>query len=144
MVSKAVTLLRAEQNIAELEPLLAFFATFVMETEVVRRIMRWDMAVLRESPWYNEILKEGLEQGIEQGIEQGLEQGIEQGIERGKEQMVLNILRHRFGELDDAWVARVQAIPSDQLEQVILMAFDVESLAELAEHVQQIPKASDQ
>ena len=138
MVSKAVTLLRAEQNIAELEPLLAFFATFVMETEVVRRIMRWDMAVLRESPWYNEILKEGLEQGIEQGIEQGLEQGIE----RGKEQMVLNILRHRFGELDDAWVARVQAIPSDQLEQVILMAFDVESLAELAEHVQQIPKAS--
>ena len=132
MVSKAVTLLRAEQNIAELEPLLAFFATFVMETEVVRRIMRWDMAVLRESPWYNEILKEGLEQGIEQGIE------------RGKEQMVLNILRHRFGELDDAWVARVQAIPSDQLEQVILMAFDVESLAELAEHVQQIPKASAQ
>ena len=132
VVSKAVTLLRAEQNIAELEPLLAFFATFVMETEVVRRIMRWDMAVLRESPWYNEILKEGLEQGIEQGIE------------RGKEQMVLNILRHRFGELDDAWVARVQAIPSDQLEQVILMAFDVESLAELAEHVQQIPKASDQ
>lgn len=128
MVSKAVTLLRAEQNIAELEPLLAFFATFVMETEVVRRIMRWDMAVLRESPWYNESLKEGLEQGIEQG----------------KEQMVLNILRHRFGELDDAWVARVQAIPSDQLEQVILMAFDVESLAELAEHVQQIPKASDQ
>jgi len=132
VVSKAVTLLRAEQNIAELEPLLAFFATFVMETEVVRRIMRWDMTVLRESPWYNEILKEGLEQGIEQGIE------------RGKEQMVLNILRHRFGELDDAWVARIQAIPSDQLEQVILMAFDVESLAELAEHVQQIPKASGQ
>ncbi len=65
VVSKAVTLLRAEQNIAELEPLLAFFATFVMETEVVRRIMRWDMTVLRESPWYNEILKEGLEQGIQ-------------------------------------------------------------------------------
>ncbi|WP_170861391.1 hypothetical protein [Geitlerinema sp. PCC 9228] len=46
-----------------LELLLSFFASFVLELPVVREIMRWDMAVLRESPWYQEILKEGLERG---------------------------------------------------------------------------------
>ena len=40
---------------SELEPLLAFFTRFVMSSEVVADIMRWDMAVLRESPWYEEI-----------------------------------------------------------------------------------------
>jgi hypothetical protein len=57
VVSKAITLLRADQNMAELEPLLAFFASFVLQTDVVRRILRWDMSVLRESPWYAQILK---------------------------------------------------------------------------------------
>jgi predicted transposase YdaD len=33
--------------------------------------MRWDMTVLRESPWYEEILKEGLEKGEQQGLQQG-------------------------------------------------------------------------
>ncbi|WP_448571284.1 hypothetical protein [Trichothermofontia sp.] len=28
-----------------------------------RQIMGWDMAVLRESPWYQEILREGERQG---------------------------------------------------------------------------------
>lgn len=32
------------------------------------------MVVLRESPWYQEILQEELTQGIEQGIEQGSKQ----------------------------------------------------------------------
>lgn len=67
--------LRADENIAELEPLLAFFATFVLRSEVVRRIMRWDMAVFRESPWYREILEEGIEQGVERGIRQEREEG---------------------------------------------------------------------
>ncbi len=33
--------------------------------------MRWDMAVLRESPWYLEILQKGVEQGLQQGLQQG-------------------------------------------------------------------------
>ncbi|WP_228055327.1 hypothetical protein [Gloeocapsopsis crepidinum] len=30
------------------------FATFVLESMLVQEIMRWDMAVLRESPWYQD------------------------------------------------------------------------------------------
>ncbi len=53
----------SEMVLEPLELLLSFFASFVLELPVVREIMRWDMAVLRESPWYQEILKEGLERG---------------------------------------------------------------------------------
>lgn len=35
--------------------------------------MRWDMAVLQESPWYQEILKEGESQGIISSIRTSLE-----------------------------------------------------------------------
>lgn len=45
-----MNLLRSDQALAEMEPLPAFFASFVLDTNLVRSIMRWDMAVLRESP----------------------------------------------------------------------------------------------
>ncbi len=50
-------------NVQQLEPLLAFFASFVLDMPLVQQIMRWDMAVLRESPWYHEILSFGEQKG---------------------------------------------------------------------------------
>ncbi|MEG3896450.1 MULTISPECIES: hypothetical protein [unclassified Microcoleus] len=47
VVQQGVQLLRADEQLNELENLLAFFATFVLETRLVQQIMRWDMAVLR-------------------------------------------------------------------------------------------------
>ncbi len=76
-INKALALLRADATIAEMEPLLAFFATFVMTPDEVRNVMRWNATMLRESPWYNEFMKEGLELGLEQGLQQGLEQGLQ-------------------------------------------------------------------
>ncbi|WAN70066.1 hypothetical protein BJP36_15285 [Moorena producens JHB] len=45
----AVQALRADQTLNQLEPLLAFFASFVLEIPLIQQIMRWDMTVLRES-----------------------------------------------------------------------------------------------
>ena len=39
------------------------------------------MAVLRESPWYQEILQQGQQQGQQQGLKQGLLSGIALGLE---------------------------------------------------------------
>ncbi|MBD1835531.1 hypothetical protein H6F61_23320 [Cyanobacteria bacterium FACHB-472] len=39
--------------------------------------MRWDMAVLRESPWYQEILREGQQLGMQQGMLSGIELALE-------------------------------------------------------------------
>ena len=43
----------------------------MLEIPIIPQIMRWDMTVLRESPWYQEILKEGLQKGEKQGLQQG-------------------------------------------------------------------------
>ncbi|MEA5593457.1 transposase [Rivularia sp. UHCC 0363] len=73
VVQQAVQLLRADEKLDELEPLLAFFASFVLSTQLVQQIMRWDMTVLQESPWYQEILNQGEIKGLLSGIELGLE-----------------------------------------------------------------------
>ena len=77
---QALQLLREDEKLSELENLLAFFATFVLETEIVRQIMRWDMAVLQQSPWYQQILQEGVEIGEQRGEQRGIISGIEIGL----------------------------------------------------------------
>ncbi len=71
VVKHALNQLRQDEQLIELESLLGFFASFVLGTEVVRQIMRWDMAVLHESPWYQEILQEGEQRGQQKGREEG-------------------------------------------------------------------------
>lgn len=77
VVQQAVQLLRADEQLNELEPLLAFFASFVLSTRLVQQIMRWDMAVLLESPWYQEILNKGREEGRQEGLLSAIELGLE-------------------------------------------------------------------
>jgi hypothetical protein len=48
---RALVRLRNDQVLADLEPLLSFFAGFVFDIPLVQQMMRWDMAVLQESPW---------------------------------------------------------------------------------------------
>lgn len=81
IIREALQMLRQDEDLNQLETVLAFFATFVLENSLVQDIMRWDMGVLRESPWYQEILKEGEARGEARGkIEQVLS-NIEMGLE---------------------------------------------------------------
>ncbi|YAG11901.1 Transposase (putative) YhgA-like domain-containing protein [Nostoc sp. DSM 114161] len=73
-------ILRADEQLNQLETVLAFFATFVLESTLVQEIMRWDMTVLRESPWYQEILREGQARGEALGEARGEARGELQGI----------------------------------------------------------------
>jgi predicted transposase YdaD len=75
-IREALQILRRDQDLNQLETVLAFFATFVLESALVKDIMRWDMGVLRESPWYEEILKEGEARGEALGEARGEVQGI--------------------------------------------------------------------
>jgi len=77
VVRRALQVLRTDEQLGELEPLLAFFASFVLESPLVQQIMRWDMAVLRESPWYQEILQEGQQRGMRRGLLSGITLGLE-------------------------------------------------------------------
>ncbi|MBC6432761.1 hypothetical protein FM036_19200 [Nostoc sp. HG1] len=47
----------------------------------VQEIMRWDVSVLRESPWYHEILREGEARGKASGELRGILSAIEINLE---------------------------------------------------------------
>jgi predicted transposase YdaD len=84
-IREALKILRADEQLNQLETALAFFATFVLDSKLVQEIMRWDMAVLHESPWYQEILREGEKRGEERGLQIGEERGEERGLQGGIE-----------------------------------------------------------
>ncbi|RUT01827.1 hypothetical protein DSM106972_064500 [Dulcicalothrix desertica PCC 7102] len=73
IIREALQILRADEELGKLETILAFFATFVLDTALVQDIMRWDMAVLRESPWYTEIDQRGRKEQMLLAIERVLE-----------------------------------------------------------------------
>ncbi|ODH01694.1 transposase [Nostoc sp. KVJ20] len=84
-VQRALQILRADEQLSQLETVMAFFATFVLDSAIVQQIMRWDMAVLRESPWYQQILREGEERGEKRGEERGRREGRQEEILSGIE-----------------------------------------------------------
>lgn len=88
-----VKVLREREAGEEMEAVLALFASFVMSPEQIRQIVRWEMTVLRESPWYQEIVQEGVQQGVRKAV--------------------LHLLQSRF-ELSDETVKHL----TSQLEQV--------------------------
>lgn len=122
VIKRALARLRQDADLATMEPLLAFFATFVMTPEEVRHLMRWDMTMLRESPWYVEIEKEGLQKGLEQGR-------IEGQIE-----MLISLLNYRFGETKPELADHLRRLGSDAVRDLLDEAMTVPSLAAF-EHI---------
>lgn len=119
----AVQALRADENLNQLEPLLAFFASFVLDIPLIQQIMRWDMTVLRESPWYQEILQQGVQQGIQQGIQQG------------RRESLLRLLELRFGEIPSEIQTSLQESTREKLEDLMATALAVNSLDEFSQHL---------
>ena len=92
--------LRNDQKLSDLEPLLSFFASFVFDIPLVQRMMRWDMAVLQESPWYNEILQKGRQEDRQEG----------------EAALVIRLLTRRLGELSDSQGLQIRQLSVPQLE----------------------------
>ena len=139
-VRKALQLLREDEELLELENLLAFFATFVLNTEIVQQIMRWDMAVLQQSPWYQQILQEGIEIGQQQGIEIGEQRGEKRGEKRGEQRgekrgILSGIeigLELKFGELGKEVFSEINTIEDIQVLEAILSSLKtVETIDQL-------------
>jgi predicted transposase YdaD len=110
VVQRALQTLRTDAQLNQLEPLLAFFASFVLDTPLVQQIMRWDMAVLRESPWYQEI--------------------EQRGIQQGTRRLLMRVLQQRFGEIPHEVEVRLEGESVEKLESLTDAALAVNSLAE--------------
>jgi predicted transposase YdaD len=99
-VRRALVQIQQNEQLVELESLLGFFASFVLDTELVQQIMRWDVTVLRESPWYLEIQQEGEQRGKLEG---------EQSI-------ILRQLARRIGNVTLDQQAQIKSLSIYQLE----------------------------
>jgi hypothetical protein len=62
--------------------------------------------IMRLSPLY----LERLSQATESGIQQGLERGVQQGLQQGERLVVENLLKVRFGQLDDQLSAIIEPV----------------------------------
>lgn len=80
-IRDALRILRADEQLNQLETVLGFFATFVLDSAIVQQILRWDMALLEQSPWYQEIFSKGEARGEERGELRGRKEELYSGIE---------------------------------------------------------------
>ena len=98
---------------------MSFFASFVFDIPLVQQMMRWDMTVLRESPWYNEILQEGLQKGRQEG----------------ELLLVLRLLTRRFGLLSEQRTEQIRQLSVPQLEDLGEALLDFESMTDLEQYL---------
>ncbi|PNW31519.1 UNVERIFIED_CONTAM: hypothetical protein BEN50_19805 [Euhalothece sp. KZN 001] len=89
--------------------------------QIVQEIMRWDMAVLRESPWYQQILQEGEQIGERQG----------------EAKLVLRLLNRRFGVLNPTLEQQIQELSVEQLETLAEELLDFSTVEELETWLEQ-------
>jgi predicted transposase YdaD len=101
-IQRALRILRTDENLSELESLMAFLASFVLESQVVQQIMRWDMAVLEQSPWYQQILR--------------------QGMQLQAQQQITRVLQIRFGEVSTPIETRLSGLSIEQLNTLLELA----------------------
>jgi flagellar biosynthesis/type III secretory pathway protein FliH len=72
-----------------------------------------------------------MEKGREEGIEQGLQQGAQQGARQEGQQMVLDALEERFGELPETVSDTIRQIQDqEQLRLLLRQAIRSTSLEE--------------
>nr|WP_251827693.1 DUF4351 domain-containing protein [Methylovulum psychrotolerans] len=71
------------------------------------------------------------EEGIQLGIQQGIEQGLKQGFHQGEYHALKRLLTRRFQTLPDEVLARIEAAPSEQLEQWLDNTLDAATLEDV-------------
>ncbi|MDF5715440.1 MAG: DUF4351 domain-containing protein, partial [Rhizonema sp. NSF051] len=98
----------------------------MLDMPVVQEIMRWDMTILRESPWYQQILTESEERSFQQSFHQGFHQGFQQGTRR----QLIRVLQQRFGEIPAFLEVRLESESVEKLESLMDAAIAVTSLEE--------------
>jgi len=83
---------------------------------------------MRLSPLY----QEDREKAIQEGVEIGLQQGVQQGLQQGERLVIENLLKFRFGGLDEelgAIIDPLLALPPEEFTPLLLQLSRSELLA---------------
>jgi hypothetical protein len=79
--------------------------------------------------WERETELRGMERGMLTGMERGMERGMELGVERGQNLLVENLLRGRFGELDEQLLAIIPSLLALNPEQYTALLLQLSSIS---------------
>ena len=131
IVRKCAERIRQEPEAMELEAILAVFAGYVLEVEIIKQILRWEMQVVQESPIIQELQQEWIEKGREEGRKEGERKATLEALHQA--------LAIRFdvvlGEFDE----RFEQLDSKSLKQLNEVALTVQTLAEFENALADMP-----
>ena len=104
---------------------LTVFASAMLGSDKARQIFGGIMLdFIVESPFYQEIIG----QGMEKGLQKGLQEGTQLGLQEGREKILLRLLTRKFGRLDGVIERQVHALSAEQSEELADAIFDFETL----------------
>ncbi|HEU0003882.1 MAG TPA: hypothetical protein VFQ36_23445 [Ktedonobacteraceae bacterium] len=90
--------------------------------------------ILRESPYYQEILREGRQEGLEEGLQEGLQEGVQKGKLEGQRETLLAIVQARFPRMVRLTKKLVTVIDDTASLQEVIVKI---SMAQTTQEVQQ-------
>ena len=82
-------------------------------------------------PFITSFERVGLEKGLEQGLEQGLERGRQEGRQEGQTNLIVRMLKRRWGALAPELETRVSKLSLAQLEKLGEIVWDFQNPRDL-------------
>jgi predicted transposase YdaD len=131
--------IRREPEALELEAILAVFASYVLDTKVIKQLLRWEMTIFKESPLIQELHKLAFKEGLKKGEQKGLKKGEQVGLNKGERAATLKNLRQiltiRFDAPSPDFEGRLEPLDLPALERLITAALTLPTWAEFEERV---------
>jgi predicted transposase YdaD len=112
---------------SELLALAITVGTRYFARELLQTLFREELQMLKEASFVEEWLNDALEQGLQRG----LQQGEDRGRSTEARQMLLTILRERFGELPAAVIERIEREGPEWCRSMVARAVKIDSLDDL-------------
>lgn len=102
---------------------LTIFATFAFDLVSVQRLLGGNMEALLNTPFYQDVLQ--------QGVSQGRQEGRQEGRRETTRHILATLLPQRFGALDVQTQAEIDDLEADRAEALIANLYQLDTLADL-------------
>lgn len=142
-VTLAQKLARSEPNEERrglLLSLVVLLAARYFDKETLRRLFRQEEKMMRT----NTFIDEWLDEATEKGLREGEKKGREVGRLEAEYDLLLHLLRHRFGFVSDKLLAMLVNLSTEQLRTLFDLALDAENLDMFEGSVRALKKHSNE
>jgi predicted transposase YdaD len=129
MVVACAERIRQEPEGLELETILAMFASYVLDTKLIKQLLRWEMTIIQESPIIQELYQLAFAKGEQQGRQEGRQEGREEGERQATLKGLYQILTIRFDTPSADWERRLEPLALPALQQLTTAALTLPTLS---------------